>query len=737
MRPANAPERTAQGAALEDDGEIDLANLLAQVAARKWLIMAVVVLGGLVGAFIGQLDPVEYRAASVVQIEKRASGVPLPEELIGNMLTGDRGAQSSLATEVHIIRSRLILEPVVEQLGVDQRVEPVRAPFIGDLLARRSVPMLGNFLPAAYQRPEEAISLGSIEVPDSLLGVPFRLRVTGNNTYELRGPDGVDHVGKVGEELHFGDGIRVVVSGISAPPGRAYTLVREPVRKSVTRLRHGLAVTERGSTGIVDFRYTSGNPAFSHEVVNAVVASYRQRNLRRRSAEIDQSIEFIETQLPQIRAELGEATAELAEYRQEQEGMELSFGTQDLLDRLVAIQTRLEELAFEEEQLAQRLTPNHPDYQKLIAERQQLQSRLEETRENLRDVPEAEQELARFKERVAGARELEKQLTARVEQLRVLKASTVGNIRVLEQAEVASSVGPDRQRPALFGGGLGLVGAVAFVLGMNLLRRGVEDARDIEALGLSVFGSVNKVPALTNLKSSAPAYALALHEPDNIAAEALRGLRTGLQFSLSANDATTVMITSCAPSDGKSFISLNLAIVHAQTGARVLLIDADMRRGKLGRCFGISRRDPGLATVLAGEAELADCVYADPASKVAFLGTGGYPPNPAELLAGARFSDILRRASEHYDIVIVDAPPALAVADPSIIGQQTDVTLMVVRHLVTAKAELQSALKSLETAGVVPSGAVVNAYDVAKSRYGQYGSRYGHHYGAYRYKYKA
>jgi tyrosine-protein kinase Etk/Wzc len=193
------------------------------------------------------------------------------------------------------------------------------------------------------------------------------------------------------------------------------------------------------------------------------------------------------------------------------------------------------------------------------------------------------------------------------------------------------------------------------------------------------------------------------------------------------------MITSCAPSDGKSFVALNLAMVNAQLGTRVLLIDADMRRGKLGRNFGITRRDNGLAQVLVGECDIAAAVHHDTETGLDFLGTGGLPPNPAELLETSAFSDLLSVLSERYDLVIVDAPPVLAVSDAAIIGQKTDIVLMVIRHLVTARPELQSALKSLENVGITPAGAIINQYDMKKSRYGQH----GYHYGAYSYKYKS
>ena len=122
------------------DGELSVPDILAQIAARKWLVAALAALGALIGAIAGQLGPDEYRADAVVQIEERSNGMPLPEELIGNLLSAEQDRGSSFDTEIHVIRSRLVLAPVVERLDVNTRVIPVRAPVIGDLLARRGLP---------------------------------------------------------------------------------------------------------------------------------------------------------------------------------------------------------------------------------------------------------------------------------------------------------------------------------------------------------------------------------------------------------------------------------------------------------------------------------------------------------------------------------------------------------------------------------------------------------------------
>jgi tyrosine-protein kinase Etk/Wzc len=196
-------------------------------------------------------------------------------------------------------------------------------------------------------------------------------------------------------------------------------------------------------------------------------------------------------------------------------------------------------------------------------------------------------------------------------------------------------------------------------------------------------------------------------------------LRTGLQFSLATAPSKSLMITSPAPSLGKSFISLNLAIVSAQSGSKVLLIDADLRKGRLRKQFGLPRKHLGLS---------------DPETGVDFIPTGSYPPNPADLLTAPRFRALLDEATAHYDLVIVDCPPVLAVTDPGIIGQMTGLSLLVVKHLETTRDEVLSSQKILANSGVTLSGAILNQFDSAASRYGHYGHKYGY-YGGYKYHY--
>lgn len=729
--------RTIQSAPEEDEGdEIRIGDLITQILARKWLVIGCTLAGLLIGAFIGQLPPDQYRASALVHLERRAQGIQLPEILVGSGLVDSDRQQ--IATESHIIRSRFTLGPVADSLNLDWRLEPRRFPVIGHMVERRAWPRIPDWIAPKYTRYGDSITLDLLEVDEPLIGRRATLTVTGPESFEARlHRAGTTVTGQVGELVELAPGFRFRISAMDMPAGREMSLWRSDSLAATGRIRSGLTISERPprNSGIVDFGYTSEDRDLSVEVINAVTRSYQRQNLNRRAAEIDQSIDFIEEQIPQAREAIARATEALRDFRERSQNAELTVGGDQLLQRIIGIEAEIEEMRFREQELLERLTENHPDVQTLRDRRARLRERLQEMRAEAEDLPPLEQELLTLQQNLERAVEIERQLTNRAEQLNVARASAVSNVNILEPALRAGRIGPDRIRPITAGVGLGLILSVVTILGLNFLRRGIDDSRAIEQLGLPLFATINRVDGLRSGGTESDLYALARSNPNDIVVEALRGLRTGLQFALATAPSKSLMITSPAPSLGKSFVSLNLAIVSAQVGSRVLLIDADMRRGRLRHHFGLKRKHKGLSDYLSRRSTLDEVLVSDPEIGLDFIPTGSYPPNSADLLTTQTFRDLLSEASESYDLVIVDCPPVLAVTDPGIVGQQTGMSLLIVKHLETTIAEVQSSQKILANTGVTLSGAVLNQFDAAASRYGHYGHKYGY-YGGYKYHYK-
>lgn len=211
--------------------------------------------------------------------------------------------------------------------------------------------------------------------------------------------------------------------------------------------------------------------------------------------------------------------------------------------------------------------------------------------------------------------------------------------------------------------------------------------------------------------------------PKSPISEQYRSIRTNIQFSAVDESIQSIVITSPGPSAGKSITAANLAVVYAQQGMKTLLIDADLRKPTVHYTFRLDNLR-GLSSVLIGEASFEDAVETGTIGDLHILSCGPIPPNPAELLSSKRMEELIAYAEDHYDFVIVDAPPILAVTDAKIVSQIVDGTIFVVRSGVTEKEEMKKAKEIMLSGGQTRIlGAVLN--DVPKNEetyYYYYGS---------------
>ena len=219
------------------------------------------------------------------------------------------------------------------------------------------------------------------------------------------------------------------------------------------------------------------------------------------------------------------------------------------------------------------------------------------------------------------------------------------------------------------------------------------------------------------------------HDPRGTAAEIYRVGRTALMISARKSDASTLMMTSPQPGDGKSTTISNLSISIAGTGKRVLLIDADMRRPMISNLFGLPKGD-GLADVLRGQTEVKNAIRKTEVDGLFVMPHGGTTDEPAELLESPNFAAMMRRLATHFDYVLVDAPPVLAVTDPAIVATTVDALVLTVRVTKNGRGIVEDAMRIVDDIGVTPLGVVVNGVDKSATRsygYEGYGrNKYGY-----------
>lgn len=214
--------------------------------------------------------------------------------------------------------------------------------------------------------------------------------------------------------------------------------------------------------------------------------------------------------------------------------------------------------------------------------------------------------------------------------------------------------------------------------------------------------------------------------------EAYKTIRTNLLFTLANTDNKIVAISSAEPNAGKSTVSCNLSITMAQTGAKVLLIDADMRKPSQHKTFRVKKAN-GLSRVLSGQAELEECICHDVARGLDLLPSGSLPPNPSELLSSETMKELLERLALQYDYIFIDTPPLGVVSDTLVLSELTAGTVLVARQGQTTYDELQTAIDSVKNVNGTLLGVVISDMRENPRSYGRY-ERF-QYYKAYDYSY--
>jgi succinoglycan biosynthesis transport protein ExoP len=276
-------------------------------------------------------------------------------------------------------------------------------------------------------------------------------------------------------------------------------------------------------------------------------------------------------------------------------------------------------------------------------------------------------------------------------------------------------------------------GAIALVLGLVLgiaaaiLREYLDDSlktkEDVDraATGLPVLGLI---PALPGWKDKKSALVVSLSDPKSPAAEAYRALRTSVQFLGIEKKLRAIQVTSPSAAEGKSTTIANLAVALAGAGQRVVAVDADMRRPRVDRFFGLDEK-LGLTSILLGDASLEDALQSSLAVEgLSILASGPIPPNPSELLAGDQFRQLLRRLEDRFDVVLIDCPPVLPVTDATVLAASVDGTLLVATAGQTQRRELHRAAEMLQQVQAPVLGVVFNGV----TDDGSYGYSYGYRY---------
>ncbi|HHP6347241.1 TPA: polysaccharide biosynthesis tyrosine autokinase [Acinetobacter baumannii] len=712
---------------------IDLKELFFSLIAQWKLIALCVILSVVCALLYLRVTPDTYSVDALVQVEdsKGASAALLGD--LSQMIEQKSPAQA----EIEILKSRLVLGSVIKDLHLNIQVSSTENTLTHRLLSNPEYKTEYNTKSVIFKDGLKSFDIRQFDIPAYYLDKNLLLNFD-KQSLRLSDPASEEVILTVplNQANHVAGphGLWKVAIFTKDQFDATYNIKIQSIPAAVDALSANYSVAERGKlTGILGLSYQGQDQEHITKVLNAILATYSAQNIERRSAESAQTLKFLDEQLPDLKKQLDDAERQFNKFRQQYNTVDVTKESELYLTQSITLETKKAELEQKQAEMAAKYTAEHPAMREINGQLTAINKQIGELNSTLKQLPDVQRQYLQLYREVEVKTQLYTALLNSYQQLRIAKAGEIGNVRIVDTAiEPIKPVKPKKLLVlalAIFVGGF--IGTLIALL-RNMLRTGIKDSGQIEnEMDLPVYATVPRSPIQESrikiLKKKKSIPILAVKNSDDIAIESLRSIRTAIHFALANAKNNIIMIASPSPEVGKSFISTNLATIFAQGNKRVLLIDADMRRGYMHKYFDVDVK-PGLSELLSGQADLQKVLHKTQVTNLDVITRGKSPTNPSEILSSNQFKELLEQLQSQYDHIIIDTPPVLAVTDGIIISQYTGVNLIVARYAKSQMKELELTVNRFEQAGVKVNGFILNDIQRASAGYG-----YGYNY-AYAYK---
>ena len=683
---------------------ITLVEALGILWKKKFILILFMVVGATLGVLLGNWIRPQYTSDALLQIDVKGNKT--------SKAMGEMGALLDVASpadaEIELIKSRMVLASVVEDEHLCFKATPVGRM---DRLLHK----------------EGRMDLEYLYIPEMAREGTWRAVVTGPGSYMVVTPEGSALVeGIVGDMVkapYADDTLAIRVNFLRAQEGKAFVLSQTSTLSAIRALAKGLNVAEKGKkSGIISVSYSHRFPDRAASILNSVANTYLRQNVEMRSAEAEKTLEFLEEQLPGVKSKLDSAEKVLADYRYRIGSVDMTGETQVHLQKEVDLQKQILQMEQERQRVTRLFKAEHPNVITLNRQIDKLRKELQKLKLKAEKMPLTQQEVMRLQEEVQVNNALYTTMLNNIQQLRVVRAGEVGNVRVVDFAQIESLPSKPKKFNILV-----CSVAASFMLGvlliflLRMLKNGVRSSLEVEReTDVSVYAKIPQFKeGVKSLGKGRKHKALVQTSPDNPACEALRSLQTAVDFSV-PEDKRVMMVTGLIPGVGKSFVSLNLATLYAMSGKKVLLVDADMRRG-----VHRGNKKYGLADALCGKCNLQDAVATAEVDNLYIMGAGNASIAPTDMLRGGTFEQMLQLAKQYFDVVVVDTPPMDLVTDAELICGLVDFNLVVLHYGKHSMDSIKDAIGRIKRYSEKPCAFVMNHSEHEAGHY------YGHYYGKY------
>ncbi|MFL7882801.1 polysaccharide biosynthesis tyrosine autokinase [Proteus mirabilis] len=635
-----------------------------------------------------------YQANATLQYDK-ASQVSLVDQMSEMMPLSNSNGQ--VDSEIEVIKSRMVLGKTVTNLNLDTQIAP--AGFFDKLWGDKTDAVVALYL-----------------VPEDFIGKPATLTYLGDNKYSLN-IEGQVLEGTVGILLKQDD-ISLLLSSLVAEVGQEFTLVKNARYSTIENLRNTLTIAEVGKgTGIINIAIKGADKTENVQILNSIIQNYVDQNTERKKEVTNNTLLFLDEYLPKIKTKLDNYENQLNTFRKKNESIDLSLEAKSALDSALQVEEKLNELTFKEVEIQQLYTRNHPAYQSLLDKRQQLLREKEKISKAIQKLPNTQQQIVRLTRDVESEQAIYNQLVAKQQELSVLNSGITADVRIIDSAESQpNAVAPKKALILVLAAILGFIVGCAYVIAREFFNNKIKGTEDIDALGINVYATIPFSTHEKKLIAEGNKHPLALENPADTAVEAIRSLRTSVYFSVMNQGNNLVMVTSASPGVGKSFVTSNMAVVLANAGKKVLLIDTDLRKGCIHKAFGLSNK-LGLSDYLSQSDTSQPNIHNSVIENLDVICRGKNVTHSSELLMSERFKRLLDTVKGQYDIVVIDTAPILAITDSAIIGKYVGTSLLIAYYGVNTVKDIELSLKRFKQNDIEITGVILNGIDAKSDDY--------------------
>ena len=742
----------------KDEDEIDLLALLFALLRGWKTILLFAIVGLALGVLYSRYVNPTFRSDALIQIDDKSSGLPALGENISDLLgSEDNKAQ----TEAELIRSRMVLEPVVNLLNLRISLSDSEIGFVDRVKSSRTDTQVNSTQGVTLRTGDGQAQVSQFNVSQGYLNQSFTL--TKSETGFTLSNDFDEFKGEINKPHQFkgADGqIQITVNDLPANE-HPVTIVKKSLQVTTNDINEVLSVVEKGKqTGIIELSMTGPNQQQTSLVLKEIVLSYIEQNQSRGSEDTTKTIDFMETQIPTLKEKLEDSEAVFNEFRKKYGTIDVAKEAELLLTENSQIDLQLNELKLKKADLTTYYTEEHPLVIQINEQLAVLNARKQQIDNTIGGLPELQREFLKLSQDTEINREIYLTLLKNYQQLQIAKAGQTGFARIIDlPISTYKAIAPKKLQIMVLALLLGAMLGTMLVLLKNLLRNVVKDPERLETkTGIPVVATIPRSPLLSRIgkNKQASTRLLAHVDHNSLSYEAIKSLRTSLMFSLPqtvvnaaidgqvSQHGKVILVTGESPGVGKSFISANLAEVFSQLNKKVLVVDADMRLGELHKMFNLTQ-DDGLADYLTEGSSRLDKVdnatLAPTTSDLAidsfirqtsiddidFMPRGRHPHNPASLLMSERFALLITALKAQYDYIIIDTPPVLAASDAMILSQYADKVLMVARYDKSIEGQVTYAVKQMNKANIQVDGLILN--DVQQGLMSKYSYHYSYAYG--------